>query len=143
MDREKFIGAWKLISVEVRYAEGNVISLYGENPAGMLLYAPGGQVSVHLMDRSRPAFSGKDKSLGTPEETKAAVTGYEAYFGTFEVHEDSQSIVHHVEGSLFPNWIGSDQLRFYEFCDGRLILTTPPIPYSGTTLVGALTWEPY
>lgn len=143
MDREKFLGAWKLISIDIRYAEGNVVSVYGENPAGMITYTDDGKASVHLMDRRRPKFSGNDKSQGTPEETKSAVVGYEAYFGSFEIDEENNSITHHVEGALFPNWIGTDQLRFYEFNNGNLILTTPKIPYSGTTLVGVLTWERY
>jgi hypothetical protein len=36
---------------------------------------------------------------------------------------------------------GSDQLRFYEFSDDHLILSTAEIPYGGATVVGRLIWK--
>jgi hypothetical protein len=57
------------------------------------------------------------------------------------VDEAGQVVVHHVTGSLLPNWTGSDQVRFYQFEGDRLTLSTAEIPYGGTQLVGVLVWE--
>lgn len=139
--KEHFIGSWKLVSAEARLADGQVFPVYGENPAGLIIYDRAGNVSVNLMRSDRRPFAKQDKSLGTPEENQAALASYEAYFGDFEVNEAEGSVVHHVRGSLFPNWTGSDQLRFYEFSEDKLILSTAEIPYSGTTVVGRLVWQ--
>jgi hypothetical protein len=49
--------------------------------------------------------------------------------------------VHHVEGSSFPNWCGTDREQFFELSGDRLTLMTPPMTLSGEQAVGYLTWE--
>ena len=46
-----------------------------------------------------------------------------------------------VEGSLFPNWVGRQQLRYFELTDDGLILKTPAISYGNLAITGVLTWE--
>lgn len=141
MTKKQFIGTWKLVSAEARSAEGQVIRIYGENPRGVIMYDAAGNVSVNLMRSDRPAFSVADKAKSTLEEAKSAIETYEAYFGAYEVDEAQGMVIHHVEGSLLPNWTESDQIRFYEFSNGHLTLSTAEIPYSGTTVVGELVWK--
>jgi hypothetical protein len=141
MTAEKFVGTWKLVSEEARSAKGQIFHVYGENPRGMIMYDAAGNVSVNLMRFDRNSFSTADKARSTPQEAKSAVETYEAYFGTYSVDKEKGTVVHHVEGSLFPNWTGTDQIRFYEFSDDYLILKTAEIPYGGTTLVGKLVWK--
>jgi hypothetical protein len=93
------------------------------------------------MRSNRPAFAVEDKTQCIPEEAKSAIETYEAYFGTYEVDEVQGTVTHHVEGSLLPNWTGSDQVRFYKFSNDCLILSTAEIPYSGTTVIGKLVWK--
>lgn len=80
---------------------------------------------------------------GTPEEYADAMRSYIHYSGTVEVDAESGQVLHHVDGSLFPNWKGGIQRRFYEFSeDGdRLELTTAPLPFGEATAVGALAWK--
>lgn len=141
MINKQFVGTWKLINGEARLANGRVLHPYGQNPAGMLIYDRSGHMSVHLAAADRQPFAEADKARSTCDEAKAAIEKYEAYFGTYEVDEANKVVTHHVGGSLLPNWTGSDQVRFYEFAGDRLTLSTAEIPYSGTTLVGNLTWE--
>lgn len=141
MARPRLAGTWKLVSAEARQADGTVNRIYGEKPCGVIIYDTAGNVSVNLMRSDRPTFSVADKALSTPEEAKSALETYEAYFGTYEVDTTQHRVIHHVEGSLLPNWTGSDQIRFYELSDDRLILSTAEIPYGGTTVVGRLAWE--
>jgi hypothetical protein len=141
MSKERFVGTWSLVSAEARLANGKVAHVYGDDPPGLIIYDSAGNVSVNFMRSDRPAFSVADKAKCAPEEAKSAIETYEAYFGTYEVDEARGTVTHHVRGSLLPNWTGSDQLRFYEFSDDLLILSTAEIPYSGTTLIGRLTWK--
>ena len=84
---------------------------------------------------------------GEPQEIKAAFEGYVAYYGTYEVDEEASSVTHHVQGSLFPNWVGNDQLRLFSLELGepgareRLCLTTPPFVGKRAQMTLTLVWE--
>ena len=78
---------------------------------------------------------------GTAQEIKTAFEGYIAYYGTYEVDEENGQITHHVEGSLFPNWIGDFQTRNYEFERDKLRLNTQPIKGAKADLTVTLLWE--
>jgi hypothetical protein len=57
----------------------------------------------------RPGFAANDLFGGTmPERAQ----GFVAYAGRYRF--DGDRVVHHVELSLFPNWVGSDQERAVE-----------------------------
>ena len=49
-------------------------------------------------------------------------------------------MIHHVELSLFPNWVGTDQQRSVELSGDRLILSQPLL-LAGTQQVPRLVWE--
>jgi hypothetical protein len=69
-------------------------------------------------------------------ELRDAVTGFVAYFGTFEVDEVTHTVVHHVQASLAPSWVGTDLKRNFHFEDGNLVLTrTSPDGGSSDRLV--------
>jgi hypothetical protein len=46
-----------------------------------------------------------------------------------------------VEGSLFPNWIGHRNLRYYEFEGNRLTLKTLAFLMAEQEVTGVLVWE--
>jgi Lipocalin-like domain len=120
---DEFVGAWKLISLERRTAAGAVTYPLGEHPVGRLTYDAMGRMSAQLMRPDRPKFKADDDArTGSTEEKIAAYDGYTAYYGTYTVNEADHTVIHHVEASLYPNWIGSDQLRKYEFSGDRLTL---------------------
>jgi hypothetical protein len=120
--RERFLGAWHLVSSEWDDANGAVISPLGEHPAGQLIYDSSGAVSAQLMRRHQPCFQDDDWRKATDEEKAATWTGYFAYFGAFTVDEDAGTVTHHVEGSSFPNLVGTQQVRHYSFQKDRLSL---------------------
>jgi hypothetical protein len=119
---DEFIGAWKLVSYERRTAAGELTYPMGPNPVGRLAYDPMGRMSAQLMRPDRPNFHAAVAIEGSPEEKIAAFGGYIAYYGTYSVNPADRTVVHHVEASLFPNWIGSDLRRSYEFSGSQLIL---------------------
>ena len=38
MQEEKFVGTWKLLSLEIPLADGSVMEPYGDNPIGMGMF---------------------------------------------------------------------------------------------------------
>jgi hypothetical protein len=40
-------------------------------------------------------------------------------------------VIHHVEPSLFPNWVGGDQERWVELAGDQLILSASPLLLAG------------
>jgi hypothetical protein len=141
MVKDSFVGVWKLVASEATIADGTTLYPYGKDALGMLTYDGHGHMSAQLMRRDRPLFASGDIRNGTPEEIREAFDGYTGYFGTYEIDEQEGAVTHRVLGSHFPNWVGQDQKRFFEFSGNRLTLRTPPIPTSGTTVTLALVWE--
>lgn len=127
---DKFIGAWKLVAIENGRRPRDRM---GDRPRGLLIYDPSGYMSVHTFDSARPNFAVNDIEGYTQEELKAAFDGYTAYFGTYDIDEARGIVIHHVEGCLFPNHIGGDQIRYYEFSGARLILM-PGVSLNGNLL---------
>jgi hypothetical protein len=130
--RSKFVGVWKLVSCEAKdKSTGEVRYQYGVNPVGRITYDTAGRMSAHLMRPGRRAVGGSSSrgSAAVVREASAddmrdMLTGFNAYFGTFDIDESSQSVIHHVQGALIPSWVGTDLRRTYEFAgSNRLILT--------------------
>jgi hypothetical protein len=138
---DQLAGAWRLLSSEFRTSDGAVVYPLGEDAAGQCILTSDGYMSGQLMRKDRPNFAGGNQASGTPEEIKAALEGYVSYYGHFDIDPDRQQLTTHVEGSLFPNWIGEEQVRFYELSENRLTLKTPPIPLGDDEITGYLIWE--
>jgi hypothetical protein len=139
----QLIGTWKLVAIEERDADGKLsVPLdYGPNPVGLLMYDAAGRMSAQAMRRGRAKLPSDDVHMATPEQAKAAFTGYNGYFGTYEVIESESIVIHHVEGSMIPNWEGGDQRRKFTITGDKLILEPPPIQAGGAKRVRRLTWE--
>lgn len=137
--RQPFVGTWKLVRFEARTAEGGVSFPFGEDARGCVVYAADGRMSVTLSRSSRPRFGSPDPTAATAEEKTAAFESCFAYSGTYEVDKDR--VIHRLDHSTFPNWVGSEQVRFFRFEEGRLVLETPPLPLGGGRAVSRLIWE--
>src|SRR5215470_16946423 len=140
--RNKFIGTWKLVSAEAQQPDGKVVPYrYEAGAIGYIMYDATGHMAVQLMQPNRPRFASGDVDKGTPEEIKAAFDGYGAYCGTYEIHEAEGFVIHHVEGSLFPNNVGTEQKRFFEFSGDKLILKPPSRQVGGQQVSPRITWQ--
>jgi len=141
MIKEQFIGTWKLVSLEFQRSDGQLTYPMGRDAVGIVMYDANGHMSVQIMRPDRPAFASGDQLDGTPMEIKSAFEGFVTYYGIYEVNQEEGTVTHHLEGSLFPNWVGSAQRRFFEFSGNRLTLSTPPILFGGQQVTGVLIWE--
>ena len=135
------LGTWRLVSFEARDSKGQLQYPLGERVSGMLMYDAGGNMSAHVMRNDRPLFAANDPGFGTDAEVRAAFDGHAPYFGTYTLDQATQTVIHHVRGAWYPNWIGNDQLRRFTFDGSRLVLSTPSLVSDGQSLEYVLTWE--
>ena len=139
---DEFTGTWRLLACEGQWSDGRVTRPYGDQPGGMLMYDGHGGFSGQIMARERPAFATGNLLKGSDSEVRTAFEGYVAYYGSYAVDEAEGLMIHQVEGSFFPNWIGERQIRKFEFTEGgRLQLSTLPIKGARADLTVVLVWE--
>ena len=96
-------------------------------------------MSVAFMKEARSKFASGDIRGGTVDEKIEAFNGYISYCGKYAVEDNY--MYHYIEVSLFPNWVGERQERFYEFVEDKLILSTPLQLVGGMKLSSHLIWE--
>lgn len=140
---KQLVGTWKLVSVEERDGSGKlVVPLdFGAEPVGMLMYDTTGHMAAQAGRRDRARLETEDVHRAPAEQAKAAFTGYAAYFGTYEVNERERIVIHHVEGSMLPNWEGGDQRRKFTLAGDTLILEPPAFQAKGEKRARRLTWQ--
>ena len=137
--RGALVGAWRLVSWENQAADGQLTYPMGTDPIGYVLYTADGRFSVTISRAGRAGFAAGDLLDGTAGEKAWAMESFVAYAGRYSFHGDR--VIHHVELSLFPNWVGSDQQRWVELAGDRLILSASPLLLAGTQQVPRLVWE--
>jgi Lipocalin-like domain len=127
---EDLIGAWKLVTVEDRQADGTVLYPYGQQALGHLIYHPNGYMAATVMASNRPPLPtrGRPFELSAQDARMVLQTMGSAYSGTWELQDDS-TMIHHVQAALVPNMIGQDEVRPFELKDNRLYVYTrrPPV----------------
>jgi hypothetical protein len=134
--KERLIGSWRLVSYDTVDAGGRRGRPYGE-AVGRLSYDANGNMAGQVM---RPGRSRVELGAGNAQLVRAAYTGYIAYFGTYEVAADGESVVHHVHGSLNPVWVGGEQVRRLRFEGERLVLSAEVVK-GAQVVTHTLTWE--
>ena len=137
----RFVGIWKLVSLESRSTDGEVTKPFGDHPLGRITYDSNGNMSAFAFRPDRPHFASGDLFSGTPEETQAAFDGLVSYYGTFSVQGNEGTVTHHVKGAAFPNRIGTNQVRHFRFERDRLILQTPTTLRGGAQRSSTVVWE--
>jgi Lipocalin-like domain len=140
MTSNPLIGTWRLISWENRsLVDGQVSYPLGKDAVGYIMYNQDGYMFVAIMGPNRLKFAAADLLSGTTEEEAQAEETYVSYCGRYEFKGDT--VIHHVELSLFPNWVGVDQERLVEVRGNRLTLSTHPILLGGIQQSAHLIWE--
>ena len=134
------IGTWRLISWENRStSDGKVSYPLGEDATGYIMYNKDGYMFVAIMAPHRLKFATDDLLSATKEEEAQAEESYVSYCGRYEFL--GERVVHRVELSLFPNWVGGDQERLVDLRGNRLTLSTRPLLLRGIQQSAHLIWE--
>jgi hypothetical protein len=133
--KKQLIGSYKLVSYMMYDEKGT------ERPTnyivGQISYDAAGRMSAQLMAKNRPS-AGRGAS---DADRLAALSGYIAYFGRYEIDAERGVVTHHVEGSVNMGMVGQGMPRWFEFSpDGQsLYLMTK----NGDRVTGRLRWDRY
>jgi Lipocalin-like domain len=140
MASNPLIGTWRLVSWENRSVQDGQVSYpLGEDATGYIMYNEDGYMFVAIMAPHRLMFAHDDLLSATKEEEALAEETYVSYCGRYDFL--GNTIVHHVELSLFPNWIGGDQERLVDLRGERLTLSTRALLLRGIQQTAHLIWE--
>jgi len=137
----RLVGSWRLRRWIAIADDGSESSPMGDAPHGLLVYSGDGTMIALMAQADRSRIASDDMTGGTEAERAEAFGSFIAYGGPFET--DGNVVIHHVEMSQFPNWVGTVQRRRWELdpSDRLLTLTSPPVTVRGTTRIQRLTWE--
>ncbi|GET31536.1 hypothetical protein PbJCM13498_03990 [Prolixibacter bellariivorans] len=124
MKNQKFVGSWELQEWTIESKDGRIESPFGKDAIGRITYEGNGNMSVQIMRNNRPQFPSEDPLQGQPDEIVIAFKGFIAYSGNYDVDFNSKQVVHQIKISSFPNWVGQNQIRKFEFNEDKLTLST-------------------
>ncbi len=121
---ETLQGRWKLLAAEDLKANGDVGRLpWGAHPIGSIV-VEGGWCYLQIMSSDIPSF---DKDHPTGEQMKARLlSSYIAYSGPCTVDESAGSVTLKVEAAWRPDYVGTEQKRFFRFENGKLLFGPAP-----------------
>jgi len=110
MKKNNVAGCWKLVS---GYLEnhGKRLDILGPHPGGMVIFTEDLHFIVVVNNPDIPKFVSGDRSNGTAEEYKTAVTSSLGVYGTYTIDENGDFLEQHVLGSTFQNMNGSSRGR--------------------------------
>ena len=141
---ETLAGTWRLVDWTFSVDGSRPIRPWGGDQRGLLVYADDGYMAVTLMSPDRPDAPTATLSSAPASVRATAAAGYLSYSGTYSF--DGDDVLHHIEVSLLPNWVGTTERRHvsWDSVDGdlRLVLSTPPATTDGgRTAVNRLVWR--
>ena len=139
-DGAQLVGGWRLRSWIALGDDGSETLPMGDAPTGLLAYTEGGTMVALMAPADRPSFGSDDLTGGTPDEQARAFSTFVAYAGRYRI--EGETVIHSVETSLFPNWVGTVQRRRWSLSDddSTLTLESPPLALRGVTRRQRLTW---
>jgi hypothetical protein len=118
------MGTWRLVEFADLDKNGKWQYRFGEHPRGYFVYDATGHVHIQIMKTPTVApFPEANIAVGklpSAEHALTAYAAYVAYFGTYTVDEEKRIVTHHVEGSLAPEFTGTDQPRPFKLEGDRL-----------------------
>lgn len=139
MNNNALVGTWKLVSWENKSLEGEITYPFGQDALGCIQYTADGYMAVSIMRAHRANFASADLLGGSVAEKVAAVESYFGYCGSYEF--DGVRVIHRVQASLFPNWVGTNQERLVELAGESLVLSTHPMLLRGKEQIARLVWK--
>jgi Lipocalin-like domain len=138
---ETLQGRWALLAAEDVRADGSVARHpWGTRPVGSIVVEDG-WCYLQIMSSDVPSFP-RDRAVG--DQMKAALLStYIAYTGPCTINEAEGSVTLKVEAAWRPDYVGTEQKRFFRFESGKLIFGPAPgsIRAGSETLTRRLTLE--
>jgi hypothetical protein len=126
--RAALLGGWRLLSLRNVQPDGTVLYPLGPDAIGQLVYTENGRMSAQLLRPGPSPFQAGNAQQATDKEKLAAYANFAGYYGSFRIDAEAGAVIHEVEGSSFPNLIGTDQVRCYHVDGDRLDLEADSPP---------------
>ena len=139
MPKHPIVGTYKMISTESHTSDGHISYPFGPDAVGRVTFTEDGYCFAFVMHGNRPYASSADRLAGSLEERASQADTCVAYCGPYTI--DGDTITTEVVASVFPNWNGTEQKRWFEFKDNTLILRTDTRIMGGKELIGVFIWE--
>jgi len=126
---ETIQGRWKLVAAEDIRTDGSVGRYpWGRHPVGSIV-VEGGACYLQIMSSDVPSFT-ETTSIG--QQMKAALLStYIAYSGPCTINETEGSVTLKVEAAWRPDYVGTEQKRFFRFDNGKLLFGPAPSSIRG------------
>jgi len=134
-------GVWWLMSREdwTKDEQQRIDPILGADPVGILTYADT-HFAAQFMKRDRiEGFT--DQPVHTGQNNTIAVGGYDAYFGSYEVNEQTGKVVHTLIGSITPANIGITVSRDLRVHDDTLTIQLETTTHEGEPVTRTLVWK--
>lgn len=136
-DRKQILGRWRLVEWVQRYDDGREKYPFSRSPEGFIQY-DADRMFCFVCSAARKPLSGPQWAAPDAEKAAAYASSF-AYSGTYEIAGDE--ILHKVDLSLYPNWVGTTQRRRAVLRDGRLSLTARLEEGTPEARTAELIWE--
>jgi len=133
-------GTWTLLAAYEVHADGTRTTNYGEHPDGLLLVDAQGRYSLQLFRHGRAKFASGDKARGSADEYRDTLLGSSTHYGRVAVDAAAHRLVFSIEGSSYPNWENTQQVREYTYTDGVLTYAVPASA-SGSGTIAYSVWK--
>jgi lipocalin-like protein len=139
--RDQLLGTWRLESFHLQQEDGEPFYWWGRDVVGRVTFDEEGHFAAQVGRQDRQPLKSDQLIDVTPDDAREAFLGYLAYFGTYVVDEDAGTFTTRVEGSLMPNWVGTEQKR-WAIVDGEsAVFTAAAVPSPMGTLTPTLMWR--
>lgn len=117
-------GRWKLLAAEDLRADGSVARLpWGAHPIGSIVVERGA-CYLQIMSSDTPSFAAAQPA---GDQMKAALlSSYIAYSGPCSVDAAAGSVTLKVEAAWRPDYVGTEQKRFFRFEQDKLFFGPAP-----------------
>lgn len=140
-EHERIVGAWLLAEWRTDYSDGRAPTFpFGARPDGLLVYSADGYMNASIGRADRPRMTGESLKHTPVDERLAAIDSFMSYGGPYEVRGDE--VQHHVTIALFPNLVGSEQLRRMRLAGDTLELRAEDtLPGSNVQRTHRLIWN--
>ncbi len=139
---ETIQGRWRLVAAEDLRPDGSVARYpWGQHPVGSIV-VEGGFCYLQIMSSDVPPIAAGARPVG--EQMRAALLStYIAYEGPCTIDDAAGSVTLKVEAAWRPDYVGTEQKRFFSFQNGKLIFGPAPnsIRSGSETLSRRLTLE--
>jgi len=109
--KDQLIGTWTLVSATQMTKEGVRTDRWGPNPRGRATFDADGRYSFMIFRSDVPKFVSNNMNDVTAEESKAALQGMTANYGSWSIDEATKTLTTNIEGASSPNLTGGTQKR--------------------------------